>query len=77
MYFRLGLVAHRPAKRGEEADTIAIPGVWAEIDVNGGPQNNGDLVTNGAPTIKAAMEIAHSVLEPTVMVQSGYGLGAY
>ena len=54
-----------------------IPGVWVEIDLNGSPDGRGEVITNAAPTIEAAMEIAHSVLEPTVMVRSGYGLHAY
>ena len=77
VYYRLGLVRHPPKKRGTEADTIGIPGVWAEFDVNGGPKNNGDTVKDGAPSIEAAIELAHSVLQPTAMVRSGYGLHAY
>ena len=77
VYFRLGLVARQPHGRGVEADTIAIPGVWVEIDLNGSPDGRGSVITDAAPTIEAAMELACSVLEPTVTVRSGYGLHAY
>ncbi len=77
VYFRIGLVAHKPAKRGEESDTVAIPGVWAEIDINGAPDGRGGTITDAAPTFEVAITVAHSVLQPTVMVRSGYGLHAY
>ena len=48
VYFRLGLVAHRPKKRGIEADTVAIPGVWAEVDLNGAPDGRGGTIVNAA-----------------------------
>lgn len=50
-----------------------IPGLWADIDVNGGPEGK----TGAAPTIAAAESLAHFALEPTIIVNSGYGLQAW
>lgn len=59
-----------PRHRAPAAESAGIAGVWADIDVNGGPENK----TGAAPTLEVAAELAFSVLEPTLLVHSGYGL---
>lgn len=54
-------------------DVAGVPGLWADIDVNGGPEGK----TGAAPSLKAAESLAHFALEPTLIVNSGYGLQAW
>ena len=61
------------SSRIKAAQSVGIPGLWADIDVNGGPENK----AGSAPTVEAALELAQSVLEPTLIVNSGYGLQAW
>jgi hypothetical protein len=77
VYARITLLGGRPARRGAAADSVALPGVWAEVDVNGGPRAAGGVVTDGAPSVEAALELCHAVLQPTLVVRSGYGVHAY
>ncbi len=51
----------------------AIPGVWLDIDINGGPENK----TGAAPDMETALALARAVAEPTLLVNSGYGLHAW
>src|SRR4051812_35139099 len=60
-------------KRAPARESAGIVGLWADIDVNGGPENK----KNAAPTLEAAMELASAVLEPTLTITSGYGLQAW
>lgn len=60
-------------KRGMADEVVGIPGVWADIDVNGGPEGK----TGAAPSLEQALELAHSILDPTILVNSGYGLQAW
>jgi putative DNA primase/helicase len=60
-------------KRCRNDQAAAIAGVWADIDVNGGPEDK----TGAAPDMASAMELSSSLLEPTVLVNSGYGLQAW
>jgi hypothetical protein len=71
-YVRVSLVARNLGKRlrGSAKESIGIPGVWADIDVNGGPENK----KGAAPSFEAAYELATCVLEPTLIIHSGYGL---
>jgi hypothetical protein len=70
----LGAKVLKPNKARIGADLIAaIPGVWADIDVNGGPEGK----QGAAPDINAAIGLAESLLEPTVVVHSGYGIQAW
>jgi hypothetical protein len=62
-----------PRKRITNLTSAGIPGVWADIDVNGGPEGK----QNAAPDLETAVQLAGSLLEPTVMVASGYGLHAW
>ena len=78
VYARIALLAGKPARgRGTAADSAYLPGAWAEVDINGGPRSNGGVVTDGAADLDAAVELAHAVLQPTMLVRSGYGLHAY
>ena len=61
------------SKRATREQIVGIPGIWLDIDVNGGPENK----KNVAPTVEAACEFAHEVLEPTLLINSGYGLQAW
>lgn len=51
----------------------AIPGVWVDLDVNGGPEGK----TGAAPNFAAAEALANNVLTPTIIVASGYGIQAW
>jgi len=66
-----------PRGRLKARDASAIPGVWADIDVSGTPDGRGGVKTGAAPSHEGAMELAFSVLEPTIIVNSGYGIQAW
>ena len=74
-YVGVSLVAKNLGKRrrGSAKESAGIPGVWADIDVNGGPENK----KGAAPSFEAAFELANAVLTPTLVVNSGYGLQAW
>src|SRR3712207_3729987 len=68
-YFGIGL--HREAlgegQRGTAAGVIALPGLWAELDVKGEAHQANNL----PPTGKDAMCIAKAIpLKPTLIVDS-------
>jgi len=71
--------AERIGSRGrlKARDAAGIPGLWADIDVSGTPDGRGGTKTGAAPSREAAQELAHAVLDPTVLVKSGYGLQAW
>lgn len=54
-------------------EVVGIPGVWADLDVNGGP----DSKEGAAPSREAALELSSALLTPTVLVNSGYGVQAW
>lgn len=64
---------HGRKRRCPADQAAAIPGLWADIDVNGGPTQK----TGAAPSIAAAVELAHAIAPPTVLVNSGYGVQAW
>lgn len=64
---------HGAKRRTANAQVVAIAGLWADIDVNGGPDDK----KGAAPDRDAAHELAHSIAEPTILVDSGYGLQAW
>jgi hypothetical protein len=77
VYVRATLVPAGLARakgRGGAADAVALPGLWLDIDVNGSPRRNGAVLEDGAPDRDAALELAHAVLQPTLLVDSGHGL---
>lgn len=76
VYIAAGLAPKqiKPSKTRTPAAGIAgIPGVWADIDVNGGPENK----TGAARDTEQAIELAGSLLEPTIIVNSGHGIQAW
>ena len=62
-----------PARRAPAVESAGIPGVWADIDVNGGPEGK----TGAADSKEIAEKLAFCDLEPTIIVDSGYGLQAW
>jgi hypothetical protein len=60
-------------QRIKAQESKGIPGVWLDIDLNGGPENK----EHAAPDLEAARRLADSELEPTLLVNSGYGLQAW
>lgn len=75
-YMAAGLAAKSgpPSKqRATKRTVVGVPGVWADIDVNGGP----DAKTGAARSIDEALSLAESLLQPTALVNSGYGIQAW
>jgi hypothetical protein len=71
----VGPDAPKGGKRPKAEHAAATPGVWADIDVAGGPEDPpGKLL---APDVDAALEIANGILTPTIIVHSGYGVQAW
>lgn len=64
---------HGKTRRTPNDKIVAIAGLWADIDVNGGP----DQKTGAAPDRDTARELAQEIAEPTILVDSGYGLQAW
>lgn len=60
-------------QRLKAQESMGIPGVWLDIDLNGGPEDK----QNAAPDLDAAMSLAKSEFEPTILVNSGHGLQAW
>lgn len=76
VYVAAGLTARvgkTRAQRGTASEVAAIPGVWADIDINGGPEGK----TGAAPTVQDALALANALLQPTLIVNSGYGIQAW
>src|SRR5215208_4763923 len=75
-YFGIGL--HKEAlgerRRGTSSQVIAIPGLWADLDVEGEAHEANNL----PPTGKDAMRITEAIPHrPTLIVHSGHGLQAW
>jgi hypothetical protein len=64
---------HGRKRRCPADQAVAIPGLWADIDINGGP----DEKTGAAPNLQAAISLAHAIQPPTLLVNSGYGVQAW
>lgn len=62
-----------PKRRTPNAKAVGIAGLWADIDVNGGPDDK----QGAAPDRDAAIELAGELVEPTILVDSGYGVQAW
>src|SRR5215217_2345867 len=72
-YFGIGLhgKALGEGQRGKAARVIALPGLWADLDVKGEAHEAKNL----PPTRKDAMRITEAIpLKPTLIVHSGHGL---
>jgi hypothetical protein len=64
---------HGAHKRATSRQTQAIAGLWLDLDVDGGPENKAGAIA----TVDAALELAHRIAQPTLIVASGYGLHAW
>jgi hypothetical protein len=75
VYFAIGVQGSRPERgRGKEAGVIALPGLWADIDVLG-PNH---AAKNLPPALEDAWAVIGAVpFKPTVVVQTGGGLQPY
>ena len=62
-----------PRRRCPASQAAAIPGLWLDIDTNGGP----DHKHGAAPSLDHAEQLASAALEPTITVHSGHGLHAW
>jgi hypothetical protein len=79
IYIGCATLGSEPAAgcRGSEPDTLAIPGVWADIDTTEGSHG---VSPSGMPLpgSEGATELINSLgLEPSVLVHSGGGLQAW
>jgi hypothetical protein len=61
------------SRRSPVSERCALAGLWLELDVNGGP----DEKTGAAPDKADALTVAHALLEPTLLIDSGYGIHAW
>ena len=69
-----GTTKLRSHERGIEANIGAIPGMWADIDVNHPIHKK----TNLTPTIEQALEtLAKLPFKPTIIINSGHGIQAW
>lgn len=75
VYTAVGIAAkdHGRSQRCPAHLVAGIPGLWLDVDVNGGPNGK----TQAAADKAQAMEIACAIAVPTVIVDSGYGLHAW
>jgi hypothetical protein len=61
-------------KRALADDVVVIPGLWADIDVAGGPHE----AKAYPPDIESAIAIANAPgIVPTAIIRTGYGIQAY
>lgn len=65
--------SHGPWRRCPSDQTAALAGLWADIDITGGPERKADA----APDLAQAVALAQDMAEPTVLVDSGHGLHAW
>ncbi len=74
LYFTVGLTARDrgPERRANAADCVAIPGIWADLDVA-----TDDAKKPYPPTVEEALAVASELAVPTLVVDSGYGVHAY
>ena len=75
-YFGIGLHKERleKSRRGTSSEVIAIPGVWADLDI----KHEAHKANNLPPTCKDAMRIIEAIpLKPSLIVHSGHGLQAW
>lgn len=74
-FCRVTLLAGRPKRgRGKAEDAVALTGLTTDFDVNGSPDGKGGLVTGAFNGQRDAIECAHALAEPTLLVNSGYGV---
>ena len=75
VYLGVALIKGSKGARGRAraSDAVAIGGVWADVDINGGPEGK----TGAAPNVEEAHEVIEEMGGPTVLVNSGYGFQAW
>ena len=76
IYFGIGLHKGKldKGRRGTSSEVIAIPGLWADLDI----KHEAHKANNLPPTCKDAMYIIEAIpLKPTLIVHSGHGLQAW
>lgn len=73
VYFAIGLQKLKPVagKRGEERGVVALPGLWADIDIRGAAHAADNLPGTEEEALSLIDEIK---LRPSVIVRSGHGL---
>ena len=74
IWYSVGLLKQRPEKgRGTEADVIAIPGLWFDLDVLGGIHKEKNL-----PTKEEALIFQNELpSKPSILIWSGGGFQLY
>jgi hypothetical protein len=78
VYTRITTIGERPKEgRGKAADSVAVPGLWLEVDVNGAPDGHGGVIAGAFDTAEAGLELAEKILPLTMAVRSGYGGHGY
>lgn len=74
IYLRCTTLRHRPAKgRGSAADSLALPGLWADVDIAGPGHATTELLPPDEPTARGIITET-GLPEPTLWVHSGGGL---
>ena len=75
LYIAVGYAGTKvPASRRAKATEVAgIAALWIDLDVNGGPESK----TGAFPSAADAIRVAGELAEPTVIVDSGYGVHAW
>jgi len=76
VYAAVGLQHHQPknGSRGMEQGVIVVPGVWADIDIDGLAHK----ATNLPKTEEEALSLVSATgLVPSIIVRSGFGLQVY
>lgn len=66
-----------PTQRPNAAHSVCIPGMWADIDINGTPDGKGGVKAGAARDLEHALQIASLIAEPTIVVHSGHGIQAW
>lgn len=73
VYFGLALQRERTKGRGTAENTLAIPGLWLDVDCRGGAHAEKNLPTED----EAGKLIAEFPLPPSFLIHSGGGFHAY
>ena len=78
VYTRISVIGEIPPRgRGTAALSIAIPGLWVEVDVNGAPDGRGGTITDAFDSLEQGLDIAAMVAPLSLGVASGYGGHGY
>jgi len=78
VYTRITIIGKRPMTgRGTAADSVAVPGLWFEIDVNGAPDGRGGVIACAFNSVEEGFAIATTIAPLSLGVRSGYGGHGY